>query len=97
MLATQIVHTSGINWESYAAIVGTVLAALTLVLAWTSKRQSDLQKDINGAVNNLREVLVEKLESKEAVSQIRVDLERTNTKVDLLYQLGVHPSGQTRE
>lgn len=87
VLATAVVHTAGVNWQSYGAIVGTVVTVMGLLLAWTSKRQSDLQRDIASAVSNLREVLLEKLETKEAVGQIKIDLAKANTRIDMIYQL----------
>lgn len=77
MLASEVVHTTGLNWES----LGVIIAAFTFIFTaftWFIVRrdsQNDRQKNETAqAVKNLETVLLEKLETKENVNQIRVTL-----------------------
>jgi hypothetical protein len=76
--AIQTVHTSGINWESVAAIVGGIgtfiLAALVWIIGLIERRNKAIKDEITNAVNNLAQVLEAKLETKDAVSQLRVEV-----------------------
>lgn len=76
MIAQAVVHTTGINIESVAVIVGAVVGLLTLVLAWTSRKQSQLQLEIAAAVNHQTELLMLKLETKDNVNDLRIDMVR---------------------
>jgi hypothetical protein len=72
------VHTSGINWESVSVIVGGIgtfiLAAMIWVISLIEKRNRAIRNEITGAVNNLAIVLEAKLETKDAVNQLRVEM-----------------------
>lgn len=71
-------HTSGINWESVAVIVGGigtfVLGALIWVVQLIERRNRAVKDEITNAVNNLATVLEAKLETKDAVNQLRVEM-----------------------
>lgn len=81
--AVNTVHTSGINVESIAVILGGFAGVLSVVLAWQIRRDKkhdtemvDLRKDITTSVDHLSEVLLAKLETKDNVSQINARLSR---------------------
>lgn len=82
-LAAAAVRTTGVNWESVAAITGIVAVIMTVVL-WIFNRRDKRQEEQNNelrheftrAINNLSDVLLAKLETKEAVAQISVRLAR---------------------
>jgi hypothetical protein len=78
VLAVATVHTSGINWESVAAIVGGigifVLSALIWVVQLVEKRNRAVRDEITNAVTNLGIVLEARLETKDSVNQLRIEL-----------------------
>lgn len=89
LLSSSIVHTTGINWESVAAIaaVGAILqAGFFWVIARRDKVRSteteQTKQEIAGAVNHLSEVLLAKLETKETVSAINARLSRVEGAVN---------------
>jgi hypothetical protein len=57
------VHTTGINWESIATIVGALIVVVGAIVTW-------IGNSIKGAVNNLGDRLEAKLETKESVSRL---------------------------
>jgi hypothetical protein len=83
LLLSNIVHTTGINWESVGAI-GAIMAVLQSFFVWLvtrkdQKREDDAQavkQEIADSVNHLSEVLLAKLETKETVSRISERLSR---------------------
>lgn len=82
-LAATAVHTTGINWESVAAIAAVVAVIMSVVLWIMSRRDrrqqafnQEVQTDITAAVNHLSDVLMAKLETKETVSRISERLAR---------------------
>lgn len=72
--AVTTVHTSGINWQSLAAILAGFAAIAGVLLAWTERRQSGLKNQIADSVNHLSDVLMARLETKEAVAALRVEV-----------------------
>lgn len=82
-MAAAAVHTTGINWESVAAIAAAVGAIMTVVI-WIfnrrDRRQADLsaelRREFTEAIDHLSEVLVARLETKETVSGLAVRLAR---------------------
>lgn len=44
--------------------------------------QEDVRREIKDSVNELRDILLEKLETKDAVNQIRVDIARIKGEMD---------------
>lgn len=69
-LAIQTVHTSGVNWESVAVIVGSLVACLTFLGTIIERRNRQIRSDITGAVTHLGEVLGERLETKANVAAL---------------------------
>lgn len=83
MLADAVVRTTGINWESVAAIAAIMGALIALMTFWITRRdrtQRDLnaqmESSITDAVNHLSDVLMAKLETKETVARISERLAR---------------------
>lgn len=90
MLATATqVHTTGINIAAVLSIVlpvvGAILGVGTFLDNRTKRReerrdkfveqiQQETQKEITTAVNHLSEVLLERLETKQAVNDLRVTI-----------------------
>lgn len=80
-------HTTTLNWESLTAIVGSVAAVMGVLIAYTSKKQRDLERRIASAVENQTALLLEKLETKEAVNLLRIDMAKMATTQSLLHHL----------
>jgi hypothetical protein len=82
------VHTTGVNWTSVLTIVGGVfgsfLAAVAFLDARQRRRQDDTKNQITEAVTGLSNVLVERLETKENVGQLRVELAHVEEQVRYL-------------
>jgi hypothetical protein len=72
------VHTSGINWESVSVICGGlglfIIGVMSWVISLIERRNRAIRDEITSAVNNLAAVLEAKLETKDAVSQLRVEV-----------------------
>lgn len=75
------VHTTGLNWESLGVILSFVTACFML-MGWYLNRRNTEQKEqvqatqtaISTAVNGLRDTLILKLETKEAVNALRLKM-----------------------
>ena len=88
MNAAAAVTTTGINWESVAAIAGLV-SVIVAVMLWAIQRREhraeaaarELKRDMAGALDHLAEVLTAKLEAKEAVADIRERLSRVEAVI----------------
>lgn len=89
MIADATVHTTGINILGVLAILIPVISCLIGLAVFIDQRnqrretkreqfveriQAETKDEITTAVNHLSEVLLERLETKESVNQIRVDL-----------------------
>lgn len=78
ILAQSAVHTVGVNWSSVAVIVGgiggVIIAALAFVVRLMEKRNKQVRDEITNAVNNLGAILEAKLETKDSVNQLRIEL-----------------------
>lgn len=89
-LAAQVVRTTGINWESVAAIAALVGVILT-VLLWVFGRQdqrreratNELRNDMTSSLDHLAEVLTAKLETKDTVARISERLARVEAVIGL--------------
>lgn len=82
------VHTTGVNWGSVLTIVGGVfgsfLAAVAFLDSRQRRRQEDTKNQISDAVNGLSNVLIERLETKENVGQLRIELAHVEEQVRFL-------------
>jgi hypothetical protein len=87
MLAVQTVHTTGINVASLATILGGFAAIVAIMQTFLSRRIQrkdaahdkeiqDIRSDITTSVDHLSEVLLARLETKQAVSEINARLSR---------------------
>lgn len=74
VMAIQTVHTTGINWESLAVILGGFAAVIAVLQTFTSRRQARLESSIADAVNHQTEILMAKLETKENVNELRIKM-----------------------
>jgi hypothetical protein len=85
-VAVQTVHTSGINWESVSVIVGTLGAFLLAFMVWIvglfERRNRAIRTDISQAVENLAVVLTARLETKDAVNQLRVEVAQLKGQIE---------------
>jgi hypothetical protein len=78
LIATAAVHTTGINWSSVAVIVGgiggVIIAALAFIIRLMDRRNNAIRDEITNAVTNLGHILEAKLETKDAVNQLRIEV-----------------------
>lgn len=69
-----VVHTTGINWESIGILftgMGAVLiAGLTYITSRSDKREERTRGEIATAINSQTNILMAKLETKDAVNAI---------------------------
>lgn len=84
------VKSTGINWESVAAIVALMSVVVTIMLyvitrrdRQTSVENQEIKQEISSAVDRLQEVLLAKLETKETVSRISERLARVEGAMKL--------------
>ncbi len=88
ILATHFAHITAFTWESLSAIlvaIGLVGGFVGWYIARKDKRQEERQlqttKAIADSIDHLSEVLMAKLETKEAVARISERLARVEGKV----------------
>lgn len=85
-LAEATVHTSGINIESVLTIIGALVVAIVAVGTWLDQRvknrQDATKAEISEAVTHLSEVLLERLETKENVANLRTQVATLSVQVD---------------
>lgn len=85
MVAVQTVHTSGINWGSIAVIVCTIVACFIGVATYIERkhtlRNETIKDDIKESVDHLAAILLERLETKENVNALRIEVERLRSEV----------------
>jgi len=89
MIANGAVHTTGINIVGVLAILIPIISCLVGIAIFLDQRntrreakreqfveqiQRETKDEITSAVTHLSEVLLERLETKEAVNQIRVEI-----------------------
>lgn len=97
-LASTAVRTTGINWESVAAI-GVLVGILVTVLLWVFGRQdarreratAELRQDMTSSIDHLSEVLTAKLETKDTVARITERIARVEAVVGI--PAGVNHAG----
>lgn len=85
MIATAAVHTAGINWLSVLTIIFGTVASIVAIITFLDKRMKDRQGEvrdaINAAVTNLSEILIERLETKDKVNQVIIQLTAVKEQV----------------
>jgi uncharacterized membrane protein len=85
-VALQTVHTTGINWQSVAVIVGSlgvfILSAMIWFVALIDRRNRTIRTEISSAVDNLAAVLTARLETKDAVNQLRVEVAQLKGQIE---------------
>lgn len=76
--AIQTVKTSGINWPSVLLIAGSIVGCIVALLGFLDirqrRRQDDIRDEITRAVNHLSDVLLEKLETKDNVNDLKTEV-----------------------
>ena len=88
--AGTVVRTTGINWESVAAIAAIVGILLTLILFVFNRQDKrrervnlELRNDMTSSIDHLSEVLTAKLETKDTVARISERLARVEAVVGI--------------
>jgi F0F1-type ATP synthase membrane subunit b/b' len=86
MIAEAAVHTVGVNWTSVAVIIGgiggVVIATMAFVIRLMDRRNNAIRDEITNAVTNLGHILEAKLETKDSVNQLRVELAELRGQVN---------------
>lgn len=81
----QTVHTSGVNWASVSvlvvSIVGCFIAVATYIDKRAGTRQDNIKDNIQGSVDHLSQVLMERLETKDNVNALRVEVAQLKTEI----------------
>lgn len=62
-VASQAVHTVGINWESLSVVLSCIVAMTTAIGAY-------IRRTVKGSVDHLADVLTERLETKANVAAL---------------------------
>lgn len=92
--ATQTVNTT-INWPALAISLGSFIATMAGILTYIDRRsekrqasvqkgQDDLRSEFRGSLDNLASILSERLETKDNVNQLRIEVARLNEQFRLL-------------
>lgn len=83
MIAEAVVHATGINWVGISPIIGSVIAAVAVIITLqtrrenrSEKRNNEIKDEIATSVNNLGELLSARMETKETVARISERLAR---------------------
>jgi hypothetical protein len=84
----QYVHTSGINWESLAAISATVITGMSLAIAVIEKRSKRIRNEIKESIDQLAVLLTEKLETKQNVAELAARIRALEAINTLLIKKG---------
>jgi hypothetical protein len=82
MIAQATVHTSGVNWESVSVIAGVIVATMAFFVGVVNRRSDAVRGEIKEAVDHLSEVLVGKLETKDAVNSLAQRVTRIEANTD---------------
>ena len=89
---------ASINWSQMLIVLSGVIVAIVAIGGFIDKRmrdrQNDLKNDIREAVNGLSTVLMERLETKENVASIRVEMARMSERVAHLSTIVEHQQQQ---
>lgn len=80
------VKTTGINWQSIGTILAALVAAVAFLTAIIQRRQKAVSQQISDAVDNLARVLEAKLETKDSVNNLRIEVARMKEQVTAMRQ-----------
>lgn len=97
-LAAQTVQTA-INWPGLAISLGSFVASMAVIFAYLDRRaerrqtraiaeQAALRAEFTAALANLGQILGERLETKENVNQLRIEVARMGEHLRVSTQLG---------
>jgi preprotein translocase subunit YajC len=88
MLASSVVRTAGINWESVGVIVSLVAIIVTIMMWIMNRREHradaatrEQRAEMTSSLDHMTEVLLAKLETKETVARISERLARVEAMV----------------
>jgi peptidoglycan hydrolase CwlO-like protein len=77
-----------VNWQSIAVLVVSIVACFIAVATYIDKRatsrQETIKNEIQSSVEHLSDVLSERLETKENVSQLKVQIAALQVQVESL-------------
>lgn len=97
LTASQSVTTHGVNWTSVTVIIVPIVACLVGIATYlesksnrretrrekfTEDLQNQMKEEITSAVGHLSDVLLERLETKDAVNQIRVEISSMKQQIE---------------
>lgn len=84
---TPTVHTTGVNWVSIATIIIPIVVCVIAVATYldhrTEKRQTTVKTEIKESVDQLSAVLQERLETKENVNQLKIEVASLRSSMTL--------------
>lgn len=97
MMALATVQTSGINIQEVLTIIGALVVAVVAVGTWLDQRvknrQDATKAEISEAVTHLSDVLLERLETKENVANLRTQVATLSVQMEgLVRALDRRPS-----
>lgn len=81
VIAAAAVHTTGVNWLSIAAIITPVIVALIAGVRWIVV---SIKGEMREQVKGLSDVLVERLETKENVNALKIEVARMGEQLRLI-------------
>lgn len=99
LAATEPVQTRGVNLAAVLAIVLPIASVLIALVGYldvrssrrearretaSEKLQNNIKTEITDSVNHLSEVLLERLETKEAVSAVRTEVAKMGVEIGML-------------
>lgn len=91
--SVPVVHPTGINWVGILPIIVAIIVGGVGIAGYVdgrqSRRQSITETQIKDAVNNLSNVLLERLETKENVARLSERMARVEVKIDQTFEQGV--------
>jgi hypothetical protein len=87
ILAAGTVSTN-INWGQVIIMLSGVIVAIIAVGGFIDKRlkdrQTEMKSDIASAVNNLSTILTERLETKENVAALRIEVAKMSERMSMM-------------
>lgn len=92
----QTVNTT-INWPGLAISLGTFIASMAAILAYIDRRsekrqaavqqnQDQLRREVHDSIENLAKILTERLETKENVNNLKVEVAKMSEQMRLAFQ-----------
>lgn len=77
-----------LNWTQYLVTVATLAVAIVTVMTYielrAARRQKAIKQEIQATVTQLGELLTEKLETKQNVNELKIEMARVEEQVKFL-------------